>query len=465
MDPQKRTGRSEGLSTKADIQKPDDKTRTNLTLETVQVTVAPKVAATSDEKKPPDGQKRNETTAAMEDLGGRALPAGFYLLPLLPLALAVWALLRCSWADLALAGVLLPGFLVHRHMCVELGLPGLPNRQPSFLTSKVKKYRLDVVFPLATTTILLWRLSLPLGRAWAGVGVAGYTAKTVWFRLNGLPHRLIGCLGAVVTGHAVFLLLSSFWIRTPVGIFLVSQFFIKQSNRLTLGRMWAGATWSQHEGPVPDTSELPAVYFLYVLGSGGHTAEMIEIIKKQFQGKPNQHRRYVITSGDKDSRNHVARLENLINNAYPTGRAGTWDTFTIPRARKVHQSLLTAPFTCLVTAIQALLALSIHPNARPAKHYGDQFKWPHVVVTNGPATGFIVCLVAHVLKMFYLVPENCLKMVYIESWARTRSLSLTGKLFLWTGIADVFCVQHERLAQKTGAEYIGLVKAKPMPFG
>ncbi|KAK4228927.1 glycosyltransferase [Podospora fimiseda] len=290
-------------------------------------------------------------------------------------------------------------------------------------------------------------------------------ATAVWTRINGFLKHLAGYLGAITAGYAVFLLLSSFWIRTPLGMILVSQFIIRQRQGLSMGRMWSGATWSQHEGPVPDISDLPAVYFLYVLGSGGHTAEMIETIKKQFQAQYNQHRRYVITSGDDDSLMSVARLETLINRTYPTGRAGSFDYFTIPRARKVHQPLLTSPFTCLITALQAILALSTHPYARPPLDFGDQFKWPHVIVTNGPATGFIVCLVAHVLKMLYLVPQNCLKMVYIESWARTRSLSLTGKLFLWTGIADVFCVQHEKLAEEIGADYIGLVSAKPMPFG
>ncbi|KAK4166742.1 glycosyltransferase [Cladorrhinum sp. PSN259] len=275
--------------------------------------------------------------------------------------------------------------------------------------------------------------------------------------------QLLGYLRVAVGGYTVFLLASSFWIRVPVGIFLVYQLFIKRNKRLRPTRTWATTAWTQHDSPAPNTTGLPAVYFLYVLGSGGHTAEMVETIKKQFQGQPNQHRRYVITSGDKDSFNHAERLEDLIKQICPAGGGGTYDSFAIPRARRVHQSLVTSPFTCLVTAIQAVIALTLQPTSRPYENYRNQFKWPHVVATNGPATGFIVCLVAHLLKMFYLVPANCLKMVYIESWARTKSLSLTGKLFLWTGIADVFCVQHQELARKIGAEHLGLVRTKPMP--
>ena len=211
--------------------------------------------------------------------------------------------------------------------------------------------------------------------------------------------------------------------------------------------------------PVPDTSNLPAVYFLYILGSGGHTTEMLETIKRKMRGQVNQHRRYVITNGDDDSLRRLNTLEFEIRDAFPGDYSGTCDSFTLPRARRVHQSLLTTPFTCLATAITAVNALTREPDARPQTRHGRQFKYPHVIVTNGPATGFIVCLVAHVLKIFYLVPQNRLKMVYVESWARTRTLSLTGKMFRWSGIADMFCVQHEELARRTGGVMVGQLTA------
>ena len=83
------------------------------------------------------------------------------------------------------------------------------------------------------------------------------------------------------------------------------------------------------------------------------------------------------------------------------------------------------------------------------------------IVTNGPANGFIVCLVAHLLKILYLVPQNRLRIVYIESWARSRTLSLTGKLFVRTGIADLVCVQHQTLAGIKGARYVGHIGPGP----
>jgi beta-1,4-N-acetylglucosaminyltransferase len=196
---------------------------------------------------------------------------------------------------------------------------------------------------------------------------------------------------------------------------------------------------------------------------------MLETIKRKFIPQTNAHRRYLVTTGDQDSLNRVVKLECLIKRCFPEpdSRSGTLDAFQVPRARHVHQPFWTAPWTCFTTAIHAINALTREPDARYAERLpGNPFKYPHVIVTNGPATGFIVCLVAHCLKMFYLVPQDRLKMVYVESWARCRSLSLTGRLFLWSGIADMFCVQHEELARRTrGAVYVGQVAARLAPPG
>lgn len=265
------------------------------------------------------------------------------------------------------------------------------------------------------------------------------------------------------------LLLSLPWLAALATGFMTFVIYRHQSLKRNHPKPPSGRGWVSRPDPnrpVPDLSGLPAVYFLYVLGSGGHTAEMIETIKQKFRGLKNQHRRYIITSGDEGSLAKVKNLEAIISDAYPDERKGTRDVFKIKRARAVHQSIYTAPFTCLISAAHAVNALTREPNLRPVKEYGYQFKYPHVIVTNGPATGFIVGLVAHLLKILYLAPSNRLKIVYIESWARTQTLSLTGKLFLRTGIANVFGVQHEPLARKIpGAQYVGQVTARLTPVG
>ncbi|KAL2135918.1 hypothetical protein VTI74DRAFT_6301 [Chaetomium olivicolor] len=279
----------------------------------------------------------------------------------------------------------------------------------------------------------------------------------------------LGIIGIMTVSVIGFFLLSWSWILAFIGCFVGFVVWRHISIKNEHPRPQTGRRWISRRAPsipAPDTSNLPAVYFLYILGSGGHTTEMLETIKHKWRPQANSHRRYLVSKGDSDSLRRVLDLELLIHDACQNGLAGTLDTFSIPRARRVHQPLWTAPFSCLNTAIHAVNALTREPEARPQSRHGAQFKYPHVVVTNGPATGFVVCLVAHLLKIFYVVPQTRLKMVYVESWARSRTLSLTGRLFLWTGIADMFCVQHEELARRVnGAVYVGRIAARLAPPG
>ena len=72
---------------------------------------------------------------------------------------------------------------------------------------------------------------------------------------------------------------------------------------------------------------------------------------------------------------------------------------------------------------------------------------PDTVVTTGAHTGGIMCYVAKILR-----PKT--KIIYIESLAKTNSLSMTGNNVY--KIADKFYVQWQSLADKyEKAEYIG----------
>jgi len=210
-------------------------------------------------------------------------------------------------------------------------------------------------------------------------------------------------------------------------------------------------------GVHPDTSRLSALYLTYVLGSGGHTGELCEVIKQTFRATGTLHRRYIVTSGDTQSLTALARVEDLIHCAYPAQSAGTWDVHEVVRARKVHQPFWTAPYTSLLSALSVVAALVEPPGARAGSSAQVAFRYPQLIITNGPGTGFIVCLVAHLLKMCWLVPKDRLKIVYIETWAHMSTLSLTGRLFYYTDIADTFIVQHKKLADKTGKRFVGEV--------
>lgn len=197
------------------------------------------------------------------------------------------------------------------------------------------------------------------------------------------------------------------------------------------------------------------MYFTYVLGSGGHTSELCNMIRYQFRGHANLHRRYIISSGDNYSLSEVLKLENKIKKAYPRGLGGTWDVVRVRRARDIYQPLWTAWYTSILSTISILNTIMLPPQDRSGPAEVKSFRYPHVIVTNGPGTGFIVCLVAYILKFCFLVPDNRAKIMYIETWAHPKTLSLTGKLFYATDIADMFLAQHDSLAEKIGRPCVG----------
>lgn len=215
----------------------------------------------------------------------------------------------------------------------------------------------------------------------------------------------------------------------------------------------------------PDLSQLPAVSYLYVLGSGGHTTEMIALMKLTFKANNNQHRRYITTSGDQHSLNQQIALEQAIQAKYPSGSAGTHDTIVVTRARSVYQSYFSSIFTSLQSANDILVALTEIPHPRAADPNAEHFRYPHVIVTNGPGTGFVVGIVAYLLKLFFIVPNDRLRIVFVETWARTHKLGLTGKLFHMSRIADLFVVQSSTLSEAVGKPTIGNVNLRYAQVG
>lgn len=166
------------------------------------------------------------------------------------------------------------------------------------------------------------------------------------------------------------------------------------------------------------------------------------------------HRRYVVSSGDKMSMNHLKDYEQSLKDLYEGERSdiGSHDVRNVTRARRVHQSLFTTPFSALLSLAEIIFGVLLTPPTHLAK---GKTQYPRMVFSNGPATGFFVGLAIHILKMVYIIPEDRCNFVYIESWARISTLSLTGKLFYYTGIADAFAVQHKEVAATYGVDYAG----------
>lgn len=186
-------------------------------------------------------------------------------------------------------------------------------------------------------------------------------------------------------------------------------------------------------------------YYLFVLGSGGHTKEMLMMMDDGYADFANFHRRYLISSGDAMSENHLEEYEDSLKALCKINdqEVGTYDKCIVTRARRVYQPLWSTPFSALMSILDIFPVLL----SSPANRTGDQ-RYPTYIVSNGPATGFFVAAAAHLLKMFYLVPQDSMRFIYIESWARISTLSLTGKLLYYLELADVFMVQHKALAAK-----------------
>jgi beta-1,4-N-acetylglucosaminyltransferase len=114
-----------------------------------------------------------------------------------------------------------------------------------------------------------------------------------------------------------------------------------------------------------------------------------------------------------------------------------WCVEKIPRSREVRESVLSS----LVHTLQAtLFAVPL-----VLRHL------PDVVLVNGPGTCVCVCLCAYLPRILGI---KHIKVVYVESVCRVRTLSLSGKLLY--PFCDLFVVQWESLRDKyPRAVYLG----------
>jgi beta-1,4-N-acetylglucosaminyltransferase len=200
-------------------------------------------------------------------------------------------------------------------------------------------------------------------------------------------------------------------------------------------------------------------YLLIVLGSGGHTAEMMKLIR-DLDTIPYKCRRYIISSGDHFSAERVADFEAALRRkAAAEGKeAGYFDVQVVSRARQIHQSLLSTPLTAAWCAWDCIKLLRQPPKELQSLD-PTHGPFPDIILTNGPATATIM-IFASIFLRFVGVPGSSTRMrcVYVESWARVRQLSLSGRILRATGACDRFLVQWEHLAGR-GTEFRGQLVA------
>ncbi|KAG4302057.1 hypothetical protein PCK1_001732 [Pneumocystis canis] len=151
-------------------------------------------------------------------------------------------------------------------------------------------------------------------------------------------------------------------------------------------------------------------------------------------------RTYIISSGDLLSKEKVKKLE--MEKSSITKNTGKHHIEIIPRARYVGQSWWTTPFSSILTLVSCLKIL-----------FWNKLGKPDALLCNGPGSSVIMCLSVIIIEIFGF---NRPDIIFIESFARVKSLSLSGRLLL--PFVDRFIVQWSELTKKyPQTEYYGIL--------
>jgi beta-1,4-N-acetylglucosaminyltransferase len=161
-----------------------------------------------------------------------------------------------------------------------------------------------------------------------------------------------------------------------------------------------------------------SVRVLAVLGSGGHTTELLTLV----QALDAARFQFVFCKAASDTTS-AQRLEQYFSTQ---GNNQQFTVLNIPRARDVGQSYWTSIWTTLRAQWFAFRVLQ---KARA-----------QLVLCNGPGTCVPVCVAAIVARILFGVS---IQIIFCESLCRVQTLSLTGKLLY--PIADLFLVHWSEL--------------------
>lgn len=173
----------------------------------------------------------------------------------------------------------------------------------------------------------------------------------------------------------------------------------------------------------------PPVSTLVVLGSGGHTTEMFKLLTALDVDAKYKPVTFLVASNDKISQTKLERSGYLSRGC---------ELVLTKRSRQVGQSYVSSVFTTLWATVDALrVYASLQPD---------------VVLCNGPGTCVPICFVAK------LNPLKRTVVVFVESFCRTETLSLTGMILYHGRLTDKFLVQWRSLQSKyPRSEHAGLL--------
>lgn len=246
------------------------------------------------------------------------------------------------------------------------------------------------------------------------------------------------------TENSVILALAFIAVCVAAGLLriIANKRFVQRRRRLLVERQREGGSTAGEDegGSVINNGNGKKISVVSVLGSGGHTAEMKSLMSELFDQIVNGRNidmQVTYVSGKTDHHS-VSRLTDMHRHM---GNIDDVRFEVLPRAREVGQSWTSSVLTSIHTLLWALaLMLRVKPD---------------VVVINGPGTSAIVGAIAFIQRSLLgsKFGGRC-RVIYVESFARVESLSLSGKLMYH--IADRFLVQWEQLLRDWPlAEYYG----------
>ena len=188
---------------------------------------------------------------------------------------------------------------------------------------------------------------------------------------------------------------------------------------------------------VPPTFSKP-VRLLAVAGSGGHTAELLQLLTAATAAPSSKSscvsfstRHYIVANTDSMSQDKIELFET-------TRKTETNVVISkIPRAREVGQSYLTSILTTVYSQLFCI------PHVLRAR--------PDILLVNGPGTCIPVCMFVFLLRVIGMCRG---RIVYVESICRVNTLSLSAKILVF--FADHVLVQWPQLAASSyRCKYIG----------
>lgn len=159
------------------------------------------------------------------------------------------------------------------------------------------------------------------------------------------------------------------------------------------------------------------------LGSGGHTTELLQLVSALPTERYTQ-RIYLVSSGDRFSLDKAKELEIQLASSKPIPSDTPIDSFSapkviqIPRARKVHQSFLTTPFTLARSIAFCLDHVALRPLLHRSSTHKDQRRSTHmladVVLMNGPGTCVPIVAAVYLLRVSRLPSTHLQTISFVE---------------------------------------------------